>query len=122
MGPRCWPGSLASCIFTQIGLADAKPLGNGAGGHPDVDAEAGHIRVPHVLFDVEPCQVPGNGKVPADGLADPFAVEGTGQIVDDIVGNGPVILVSHIDGGNKLIALFQHRIQQKFDPFRRDAS
>jgi hypothetical protein len=42
----------------KIGLTAPETLGYGACGHPDVDAKAGHIRLPDILLYIKLGHVP----------------------------------------------------------------
>jgi hypothetical protein len=57
----------------------------------DLGVEAGHL--------------PREGEIAPHGLPDPLAVEGPGQVIDDVVGDGRVIFVAKIDGGHEVEAL-----------------
>ncbi|MCU0562175.1 MAG: hypothetical protein MUD16_18555, partial [Desulfobacterales bacterium] len=58
----------------------------------------------------------------ATSLADALAVEGPGQVVDDVVGDGAVVLVAHVDGSYELVVVLEHRVEQVLDPVGGDAA
>ena len=74
-------------------------------------AEAGDFGVPDRLFQKMVGHFGGKGEIPANGLADPFAIKGSGQIVNDVVGDGPVVFVAAVNGGDILVAPFQDRLE-----------
>ena len=102
-------------------LRHLETIGERRRGHPDIDAEAGHIRLPHVLGQIELCQLAGKTEIAADGLAHLLAVQRAGERINDAVGDGAVKLVAMIERRDIIETAIQHRFEQQLDPLRRDA-
>ena len=80
MAARSAPGILGVVdLRPQERLAHPEAVGERGGRHPDVDPEAGHVRLPDRLLQVVRGQAAGEAEVAADGLADLPAVEGRGS-------------------------------------------
>ncbi len=67
-------------------------------------------------------QAAGEAEIAADGLANALAVKRAGERINDAVGDGAVKFVALIQRRDKIKAIVENRIKQKFDPFRRDAA
>src|SRR4030043_548312 len=103
-------------FHAEVGLAELETLGDGRGRHPDVDAVAGHVGLPDVLFGKELAYVSGKSEIPADGLPDPLAVQGAGKVVEGVVGERRVVFVSQVDGRDELEIMVDHGVQEILNP------
>ncbi len=108
-------------LYPQVGLTNPEALRYGIGGHPDIDPEPGYVSLPDVLLGIELRHIPGEGKVSTNGLANPLSIECAGEVVNNVVGNGPVVLVAEVNGRYELVSLLQNGIDEVFDPVRGDA-
>ena len=120
MGPRSRPGVLfAVDLDAQPRLAEIEAAHDGRCRHPDVDAEAGDVRLPDVLVEVILCQFLGDPEVATDGLAHTGSVKRPREVVCDRVGDGAVELVAPVEGRDKVVSL-EHGIQDVLDPLGLD--
>src|SRR5574340_90678 len=108
-------------LGAKKGLGDFESIRDRGRGHPDIDAETGDIRLPHVLGQIELCKFAGKAEIPAYGLSHTLAIERPGEWVDDAVGNRPIELVPVVERGNIVKAAVQYRLHEQLDPFGCDA-
>ena len=52
-------------------------------------------------------------KFPSDRLPDSLPIQGSGEIIDDVVRDGPVVLVTGIDGTHVLESLLQEHLSHR---------
>ena len=109
-------------LHAKVRLADPETVGDGRGGHPDVDAETGDIRAPYRLLRIEPRNLPGEREIAADGLAYSLAVQSAGEVIDNVVCDGTVVFVPHVHRRHKLKTPLQHGLQEILYPVGGDAS
>ena len=107
-------------LGAQAGLADREAVGDRRRRHPDVDAEAAHLRVPVIALRVRGDEVRGHPEVAADGLPDPQAVERARQWVRDGVRDRPVPLVARVQGRDEVVPALEDGAGEQLDPFGTD--
>jgi len=110
---------LAVHLDPQPGLTELESTHDGRRGHPHVDAEAGHVRLPDVLVEVVLDQPLGDPEVAADGLPYALPVERARQVVGDRVGDGAVELVAPVVRGDEVVPL-EDGVEDVADPLGLD--
>ena len=104
----------------EAALADRESAGQGGRSHPDVDAEARHVRRPALLGEVVADQVGAHAEVAPDRLADAAAVQRPRHRVGEGVGDGAVVLVAGVERGHEVVAALEDRPGEQLDPLGDD--